>query len=591
MPPLTARAMLLSLALTLATLPATASAAPPVTNTNDSGAGSLRQAIADAAPGETVSVPPGNYTLTSGQLVVDKALTITGTAGARTTIVSGNQNSRVFFTNGNAVTLSGLTITGGKQDVNALVDCQGGGAICNFDTLVIDSSAIVDNVTNVAINNQNAMGGGGVYNNGNTVTITNSTIARNQANVTSSGTPIGADGGGGYLDNGGGPTITNSTITGNTATINGAGARHGGGGVYLNGAKMTATHLTLAGNTVAGNASPSGGNLYVDNSTASDFKNSIVAGGISPGAANCDKFGSNLANSLGGNVESANTCGFAGPGDKPDADPVLGGLANNGGPTDTLALGAGSAALDAAVGCPAPAADQRGVARPQGVACDSGAFELGPTAAGPPPPPANKPVVRTLPKAACLSVPNVTRDRLAPLRGGGKVVLATRQVDDPLNPLRLSVKLRGRGAIASVTFTLNGKAVAAKIPVASLRIGSRRNKVVATVKLRDGRKVKVTQFLVILRCHVPALACKRLAGGNRLSCHTRTPLSVRKVKIVATGPNGEKATGSATVKKGKYTATLRSRAALAPGTYVYKHVGTTKHRGERFFMVRLFSVT
>jgi hypothetical protein len=115
--------------------------------------------------------------------------------------------------------------------------------------------------------------------------------------------------------------------------------------------------------------------------------------------------------------------------------------------------------------------------------------------------------------------------------------------------------------------------------------------VVATVKLRDGRKVKVTQFLVILRCHVPALACKRLAGGKSLSCRTRTPLGVRKVKIVATGPNGEKATGSATVTKGKYTATLRSKVALPPGTYIYRHVGTTRKRGERFFMVRLFTVT
>jgi hypothetical protein len=576
--------------LALALAPA-AQAAPPITNTADSGPGSLRQAIADAAPGETVNVPPGTYTLSSGQLVVDKALTVAG-SGARSTIVSGGGASRVFQTAGTTVTLSGMTVTGGKADITSLVDCQGGGGICNSGALVLDGVAVVNNVANVAINNQNAMGGGGVYNNGDAVTVTNSTISGNQANVTSSGTPIGASGGGGYFDNGDGPTITNSTVSNNSATINGAGARHGGGGIYLNGAAMTATHLTLADNSVGGNASPSGGNFYVDNSTASTMKNSIVSGG---GATNCDKFGTNLLTSQGGNVESADTCGFTAAGDKRGVDPALAALANNGGQTDTRALSAGSPAIDAAVGCPPPATDQRGIARPQGGGCDSGAFELAPTVAGPTPP--GGPAPRVLPKSSCLSVPNVTRDRLAPLRGGTKLVLATRQVDDPLKPLRLTLSVRGRGAIASATFTVNGKAVPAAsggrrstIPVGVLRIGSRRNKVVAAVVLRDGRKAKVTQFLVILRCHVPKLACKRLSGGRRLRCVTRTPLAVRRVRVSASGPGNETARGTASVKRGRYTVTLTSRVALPAGVYIYKHVGTTKRRGERFFMVRLFTV-
>jgi Ca2+-binding RTX toxin-like protein len=64
------------------------------------------------------------------------------------------------------------------------------------------------------------------------------------------------------------------------------------------------------------------------------------------------------------------------PADRTSADPLLGGLSDNGGPTDTQALLAGSAAIDAASGCPPPSADQRGLPRPQGAACDAGAFEV-----------------------------------------------------------------------------------------------------------------------------------------------------------------------------------------------------------------------
>jgi hypothetical protein len=65
---------------------------------------------------------------------------------------------------------------------------------------------------------------------------------------------------------------------------------------------------------------------------------------------------------------------------------------------------------------------------------------------------------------------------------------------------------------------------------------------------------------------------------------------VLRVRVRATGPGGETATGTARVRRGRYSVTLRSRVALLVGVYVYKHVGTTKRRGERFFMVRLFTV-
>jgi hypothetical protein len=82
--------------------------------------------------------------------------------------------------------------------------------------------------------------------------------------------------------------------------------------------------------------------------------------------------------SAGGNLSSDGSCNLGGPGDLPATDPQLGPLAANGGPTLTHALAAGSPALDAAAAATCPATDQRGVARPQGGGCDSGAYEREP---------------------------------------------------------------------------------------------------------------------------------------------------------------------------------------------------------------------
>lgn len=80
----------------------------------------------------------------------------------------------------------------------------------------------------------------------------------------------------------------------------------------------------------------------------------------------------------GGNFSDDTSCGFTQPtshGSVPPASLRLGSLASNGGPTQTIALLPGSVAIDAGVSCPPPATDQRGIARPHGAACDSGAFE------------------------------------------------------------------------------------------------------------------------------------------------------------------------------------------------------------------------
>ncbi|HKX12601.1 MAG TPA: choice-of-anchor Q domain-containing protein, partial [bacterium] len=227
-----------------------------------------------------------------------------------------------------------------------------GGGILAFNNLIIDRSTISGN---------SSIANGGGITTESLATITNSTISGNTA----------AENGGG-LDSGQGEVfLTNVTISGNAA--NGS-----GGGIFINsppvnpGIKfgfspptINLLHLTIADNTAAeGNGIFNGGPASFLN-----FGNSIIAGNAS---ANC--FGEGT--SLGGNVSNDATCNLTGTGDLPNANPALGDLADNGGPTQTHDLLVGSQAIDTGIDCPPPAQDQRGITRPQGLACDSGAVEV-----------------------------------------------------------------------------------------------------------------------------------------------------------------------------------------------------------------------
>jgi len=129
--------------------------------------------------------------------------------------------------------------------------------------------------------------------------------------------------------------------------------------------------------TVANNGGNPGGlrHFSFDGTLKVTFRNSLLSQNTN---GNCAGSPSSTLLSSGGNVDGAASCGFSLASDRSNANPRLGPLESNGGPTFTHALLSGSDAIDlVTAGC--AATDQRGVARPKGSACDSGAFERDPS--------------------------------------------------------------------------------------------------------------------------------------------------------------------------------------------------------------------
>lgn len=209
-----------------------------VENTNDTGAGSLRQLLTDAGNGDVLDLSglSGTITLTSGELVIDKTLTLEGPEGAVLTI-DADGSGRVFsIAAGVTVELSHLNITGGSA-VN-------GGGIDNAGDLTL---------SNVTVYNNSATGdGGGIYNTG-TLNITNSTLSANSA---------GNSGGGIFSSAAGNLTITHGTLSDNGATVD-------GGNLY-NAGTLDMVNTILANAVSGGDWSDSGtiaantGNLVED---------------------------------------------------------------------------------------------------------------------------------------------------------------------------------------------------------------------------------------------------------------------------------------------------------------------------------------
>ncbi len=337
-----------------------------VTNTSDSGGDSLRQAIAGAASGDDIEFTvTGTITLTSGQLVIDKNLTIQG-PGASLLAISGNNTSRVFYINaGVTVEIGFVTIKDGRENDGAGITNAGtltvsssiisgnsagyfAGGIRNFNRMTVLNSVISGNTARLAdggLGNSatmtvsyshisgNTAGGGGAVWNGGPLTIINSTISGNAASGS----------GGSYYDfNGGAIYNEDGTLTINNSTISGNSAKRGSG--IFNTAKEYIGTVRVTNGTISNNDGGGIHSAYLDYSIEA-LSNTLVAGNTGP---NGDIYGtieiahynliSNAASS-GGITNGVN-------GNIVGVDPLLGPLQNNGGTTPTHALIVGSPAID-----------------------------------------------------------------------------------------------------------------------------------------------------------------------------------------------------------------------------------------------------
>jgi len=386
----------------------------------------INAAVGRTTSGDTVRIGAGTFN--ENIIQINTNLVFAGAGITQTVIDAGGHGSAVGVLLSTVVSITGITLQNGTGSRGG----YGGGVYNNGTLHLIDSAVLI---------NQALFAGGDIYNTG-VLTLTNTRVATNVANQNG----VGAAGGGIY--NSGSVTLLDSTISGNTALPN-------GGGIF-NAGLLTVDGSIISGNRVSsGQGDPAGGALYnsgsalVNNSTVSGNSaiappnNHAFAGGIyETGVISLTNstIAGNNGNDVGGifasgqphiyiknsilsdnspddcsgvlytgfalvsggyNLIEYSGCPFSGDTgtDINGLSAQLGPLQDNGGPTQTMALGPGSPALDGGdpTGCTDAQGvpnltDQRGYGRPYpaGGRCDIGAFEYG-AAASPSGTPATTP--------------------------------------------------------------------------------------------------------------------------------------------------------------------------------------------------------
>jgi hypothetical protein len=355
----------------------------------------MNGALGKAAPADTILVAVGTYTATGSQVVlIQKGITLSGgwdtsfvaPAGYSTidgggirrgvevsTGLAGVVLERFIVENGVGTGFQGGGIlNNGNLTVNqCIIRNNQTGGIFNLNVLVLNDSVVSGNFNNF----NNSGGGGGIENFAfTTLTVNRTTISGNETTSAGGGLNIG----------GGTVTLTNSTVSGNVAHFI-------GGGI----ANRTDGTLTLDYVTITGNSGLfGGGGIGYEVPATTSLLGTILAGnsgGVSGGGPDCLGSGSMVSrghNLIGKNhVPPLNDCIVATGGDLvgTQTNPItalLGPLSDNGGPTPTRALLAGSLAIDAGDDAACSAApvfgvDQRGYSRVSaaGAHCDIGSFE------------------------------------------------------------------------------------------------------------------------------------------------------------------------------------------------------------------------
>jgi hypothetical protein len=317
---------------------------------------------------------PATIVLTHGELAVTDSMRIIGPGADLLTIDANDptpdekngDGSRVFnIDNGNTsndkgVSLYGLMLTGG--DIGGIGK---GGAIRSMEDLTVTKSTISGNATGGIVTDNYALSGGGIYSAGN-LTIAASTISHNSAR----------DRGGGILAFRGTVLVTDSTISDNSAgfigggistadavtsvtivnsTISGNSAHAtwlGGGGILANNNGT----VTVIGSTISTNTALAGGGILINDGVltvghtiiAGNGNNDVYDRSFRPSRSALASLGYNLIGTGNAFPGTSNPLqAFNQPGDQTGVDPLLGPLADNGGPTMTHALLPGSPAIDA----------------------------------------------------------------------------------------------------------------------------------------------------------------------------------------------------------------------------------------------------